>query len=447
MRVLKRLKRLFSKRKPAPPPVVVLNRSLLREFVYLDEVSLRSLLSSQTGGVTDSTSDEITRAAEAEITGGFGATSPVLNAEVGSRYQTSNSSTLQTSRKATVQSWFRELLAIDGLRLIEVAEAPPDAAELDEVIAGSPSPGAIGAAHLRRGELVEFRVKLSADPVFHMSTMVTEFAGMAEDFPGKLAPDAGKALAEVQPLNRILSKLLAGLIPIRGEAVDYRVATVSGQEWLVHKAIAEKFDLPSRHLIIVGVTEHLAYWKDIRRVLFSQAEFTILCRVSRSLLQPTWTPVKLADLFKTIAPDFVQQINEASLLSVNPQQRPNAQAPVNEVIRRALKHYSTKLLKVAKYTASKDQKAVVTEFIENSCSEQLNAVQERQAFRMMRQLVESWVPLAISPEQDLALRQSARKQAVSGTASAVRSRNVAHLEPNMEQPPALLDVEVVAIYW
>ena len=80
----------------------------LREFVYLDEVTLRSLLASQTGAVTDQVSSAITQAEQAELTGKISASAGVAKSEVGSRYQTSNTQNIQTSRKAIVQSLFKE---------------------------------------------------------------------------------------------------------------------------------------------------------------------------------------------------------------------------------------------------------------------------------------------------------------------------------------------------
>ena len=34
-------------------------------------------------------------------------------------------------------------------------------------------------------------------------------------------------------------------------------------------------------LHVVGVSEEALFWKDIKRVLFSRAEFFVMCRVSR----------------------------------------------------------------------------------------------------------------------------------------------------------------------
>ena len=212
---------------PAPP---------LREFVYLDEVSLRSLLSSQKGEMTDSTSEESVDALEAEASTTLGANPGlVAKAELASRFQTTNSSTFQTARKATVQSWFRELHRIPGLRLVEVAKPEKPAADIDALASTTDTSLVVSQNALQRGSLVEFRVKLKADPVFHLGTMVSEFSSMAEDYPNMFGADNGlAAIREVRPINKILQRLLAGLIPIRAEAVGYSVVDIGGVEGLVH---------------------------------------------------------------------------------------------------------------------------------------------------------------------------------------------------------------------
>lgn len=96
-------------------------RPPLREFVYLDDVSLRSLLASQKGELTDQVTLLLSQADEAELASSIGASSPVLKAEVRSRYQTTISQGSQTSRKAVVQSLFKELRELDW---IDVAIQP-----------------------------------------------------------------------------------------------------------------------------------------------------------------------------------------------------------------------------------------------------------------------------------------------------------------------------------
>jgi len=257
----------------------------LREFVYLDEVSLRSLLSSQRGGMTDTTSEESVEAREASISGTAGVNPGVLGkAEVNSRFQTTNSSTIQTLRKATVQSWFREFHEITGLRIIEPTAVESRAESVESLPTIEERSLVCPSTELVRGDLVEIKVRLAADPVFHLGTMVSEFTAMAEDYPEMFGVgDALASLEQAKPVNKILQRLLAGLVPIRALALEYTVVEIGGVEYVVHKELTEGLDLPSRPLEIVGVTEHEAYWKDLRRVLFSEAEFIALASLDLSL--------------------------------------------------------------------------------------------------------------------------------------------------------------------
>jgi hypothetical protein len=425
----------------------------LREFVYLDEVSLRSLLSSQKGGVTDSTSEQATDASEAALAGTVSASSPLVGkAGVESRYQTSNSSTIQTSRKATVQSWFREFHEIKGLRLIELVKPSNPARDLAEL-------NGVGEASLRaridqlqRGTLVEYRVRLSADPVFHLGTMVSEFTGMAEDYPDMFAGGNGLgSLKEVQPINKILQRLLAGLIPIRATSVDYVVVELDGIEYVVHRGLIDGLNLATKPLQVVGVTEHLAYWKDIRRVLFSDAEFTMLCRVSRPGLHDSWTPVKLADLFRMVTPNLVEQINAAGKVpfgSVGAGRAGN----VNETrLAAALQAYTDSVQADINKNLTDDQAAEVDLLIARLKPDATTVSGQRAAFGTLTDTLEKLLGSRPEAARALELRDEARQKAGLSLFPAVTAAAVTTVSAQAPDNPAdaarLLDVDVIAIYW
>jgi hypothetical protein len=425
----------------------------LREFVYLDEVSLRSLLSSQKGGVTDSTSEQATDASEAALVGTLGVSSPLIaKAEIESRYQTSNSSTIQTSRKATVQSWFRELHEIKGLRLIELVKSSKAAKDLAE-LKGVGEPSLLAAAEeLQRGTLVEYRVRLSADPVFHLGTMVSEFTGMAEDYPEMFTAGNGLgSLHEVKPINKILQRLLAGLIPIRATSVDYVVVELEGIEYVVHQELIEGLNLATKPLQVVGVTEHLAYWKDIRRVLFSDAEFTMLCRVSRPGLHDSWTPVKLADLFRSVTPDLVEKINAAGKVPFGSASTGRAEN-INEVrLGSALRAYADAVLADIGKQLTDDQAAIVDLLIAKLKPDATTVSGQRAAFGALTDALEGFLAYRPEAARALALRDAARQKAGLSLFPAVTAAAVTPVSAQSTDDPAeaprLLDVDVIAIYW
>lgn len=433
----------FVSRQPAPFP--------LREFIYLDEVSLRSLLTSQTGHIVESTSEQSSASQSVELGWGLGMGEPAgSKADLSSRFQTSNSVALQTSRKAVAQSWFRELHQFKSLRLLsEVKDIKrlKSAAHLKRKNAKS---FAVPVSKLTRGSLLEIRVKLTADPVFRMGTMLSEFTSIAEGVPEPfITRDVMKMLNDAGPMNKVLERLLAGLIPIRAEAVDFEVLTVDGEEYIVHKEAAKELHGDRRPLVIVGVTEHIAYWKDIRRVLFSDADCSLLCRVSRGGLHWSWTPVKLADLFRHVAPDLVDQINTASRFSLGlPIVGPADRKPREGRFAKAMRTYSDTLQSEHGPVDSEFSHEVLDRAIVEHSSAS-TATDQKKGFEAIRVAVIG--DRFIEPDEDLKLRNRARKVAGVPDFPIGAPEDKRHVQP---VPPAivvddarLLDVEVVAIYW
>jgi hypothetical protein len=292
-------------------------RPPLREFVYLDDVSLRSLLASQKGELTDQVTDLLSQADEAELASTIGASSPILKAEVRARYQTTTSQGTQTSRKAVVQSLFKELRELDG---IDVILFPPTGASgvasIDNLITSNM---AVCGDELRRGALVEIEVELAADPIFRLSTIASELTELTRDFPELLdQPGAQEGMAMLVPGNRFLQRFLAGLVPIRARATSHVVVDFEGIEHVVPAAEARALGLVSRPLSIVGVTEQGSYWRDVRTVLFSSSRFTMLCRVAQDGLRDSWEPVKLADVLKEVLPTFPDLISDVGRVGLNP---------------------------------------------------------------------------------------------------------------------------------
>lgn len=442
-------------RKPAVVPNQTTadpKRPDLREFIYLDEVSLLSLLSSQKGEVTGSKSERASEGSEASIDATAGVNPGVIaKAEITSRYQTNNSSTIQTSRKATVQSRFRDLHLIDGLRIIEpvLVDAPTN--DIESLKKTDTLSKLASATELQRGKLVELRVKLAADPVFHLGTMVSEFTSMAGDYPDMFAANGGLAtLQEVQPINKILKRLLAGLVPIRAVAVDYVVVEIDEVQYIAHKNLIEGLGLKNQPLEIVGVTEQEAYWKDLRRVLFSEAAFTVFARISHSGLQDSWTPVKLADLFADVAPDLVEQINAAGRVPFgSASSQPNESAP-DAKLAAALSHYADSLLRQIGKSLESDQKKAVAQCIGELKTRSATVSDQTSAFSLLTKHVLEVVGGEIDSARALELRTAAREAlglSLFPTASSLSQVTPATPKAKRGDEPLLLDVEFVAIYW
>lgn len=425
----------------------------LREFIYLDEVSLRSLLSSQTGEMTETKSQQSIDALETEASANVGVNAGmVAKAELASHFQTTNSSTIQTSRKATVQSWFREFYNNPKLRLIQPPHDHNPVGDTDALKEIEDPAILIKSNALRRGSLVEFKVRLNTDPVFRLKTMVSEFSAMAEDYPEMFATGTGsEILSKTQPIEKILERLLTGLIPIRAEAIDYSVVVIDDVEYIVANEVLGELDLDRQPLEIVGVTEHLAYWKDIRRVLFSDAEFTILGRVGRDALHDTWTPVKLADLFKGIAPDLVSQINSASTTLFDTTQILNPKDTSEARLGTALQSYAEALLQDSNITLSTTQQKNLDGKVESLRTRTSSVSDQRSAFQEVNNFLVNSAGIEIDANKDLECRESARSSAGLSLFPTLNHTSSVSIpsspSTNSSSRPRLLDIEIIAIYW
>lgn len=423
----------------------------LREFIYLDEVSLRSLLSSKKGEMTSTTSTEVSESVEAEVRSSASAgNASVGKAEFGSRFQTRNSSTLQTAKKATVQSWFRELDKIPNLRVVETVQQILPFGDKSEIAACDNRSVSVKAERFERGDVVEFRVRLAADPIFHLVTLVSEFKAMAEDYPSMMNGNGGlRQFEEIEGITRVLQRLLAGLIPVRALVLDYVVVNIESAEYVVHVDALNGLDIDHEPLEVGCVTELDAYWKDIRRVLFSDAEFTMLGRVSKRGLQKTWTPIKLADLLKKFVPDLSKTLDQATRVMFDAGARGAVSSERQPPLRDALNHF------VAGF--SDEVSVVFTEAQQHEINHEISKLEnagpsiseQSEALKALSKFLSELSQQDIEPQKALELREGARMAANLPYFGATNGPAVqAAAQPDHSfKEERFLDVEVVAMYW
>ncbi|BBB12238.1 hypothetical protein SPYCA_1496 [Sphingopyxis sp. FD7] len=263
-----------------------------------------------------------------------------------------------------------------------------------------------------------------------------------------------KDLYQAKNANKIVSKLLAGLIPVDGVVSDYLVIERGAEKFIVHKGVARNLNGDFSLLRIVGVTEHLGYWKDIRRILFADNEFTILCRLSKNGIQNDWNPIKAADIFKELAPDLAKQIEVASrtaMLQSTSGRSEESMDPATAKLTFALAKYQDKLLGQIDHGLTSDQLSELDRAIASLAVDGFTAEGQRSAFASVRAMIEDRTGLTIESSADLELRENIRNSLeipLFPQPSQERRHLTGpdNLEAQMEEAN-LLDVEVVAIYW
>jgi hypothetical protein len=294
----------------------------LREFVYLDEVSVFSLVSSLRGSVATDITTSQSDSLLGEVSSSGTASAGVAKASVGARAQATISSGTQVLRKATVQATFRELASDIADRRPLVAEpiALPKLegtrAKLLKTWKEERLAASVGS--LSRGDIFEAKVKLSAEAAYELSAVVGAFAGLS-DALSELQNVRIDGLHDAISANALLVALFDGLVPIRGRMVDFVSIEVEGTEWVVHRQLgahlADETGAELRPIDVVAVAEATSFWRDVRRVLFSESEFTVLARVARSGLQQSWSPIKLSDVVGKVAPEVGSQLSAIAMPS------------------------------------------------------------------------------------------------------------------------------------
>lgn len=269
--------------------------------MYLDEVSVHSILASRQGGIATQFTESQKSSRTSDVGRSAGIGLGATKAKMDRKSRTADAKSSQVLSKAVIQTSFKELYEIErdslAMRPLEDTTAPEfvrpyDFARMLERDKGRP--WLFDPARFGRGDLIEVEVALEADPIFHVVSVFATVMDLFEDNEHFLGDDVAAQLPQFGSVVRVLEGLLAGLVPIRGRLVEYMSATIGDRETLIHQKLLDQLetdDLPRlRPAYVVGVADRDLFWKDIRRILFSGAEYTAFCRVATEGLAKRWHP-------------------------------------------------------------------------------------------------------------------------------------------------------------
>lgn len=443
--------------------------SPLREFVYLDDSSVLSLLASRIGAVPTEYTDSESRALKAGISSKLGA-SAVLKTEAGSNVEASRSAATQVIRMSSVQSAFKELLEYEeaslALQSPHGTPRPPRVRVLHDLVAQAEAADrhwVSSASELQRGELIEVGVKLDADEILRFSVILTTLLRFVDQIPELANVTDAQSLREALTANQILDQMLAGLVPLRGEVVDYRLVTVEGKDLVVHTGLLAQLDesvVDVRPLQVVAVAEAELFWRDTRRVLFSGARYTVLARVSRTGIQTEWMPVKLVELLKDFVPDLAANFDGRGLLDAIKRAQAETPAHLSTGPERVLLSYGELLGE--RYGIAVDPAALTVELLATlpQPTPFETVPQQRTAFAAVTAWVRSQGEVPDEPDVLAELRETAMAPAqvvlpAEGVASELSVDAGADGGASLaaggagtdKAAPLMLDTEVVGIYW
>ena len=435
----------------------------LREFVYLDEVSVSSLLASRKGGIPTEFTESRTASLNSETGGSINVGFGGLGSSLDTRSQSSRSVSSQVLRKAVIQTSFNELYDIEknhlSLRSLASSDQPNTDSYSDfQRLIDDPRKKRwiVDIDNLSRGDLLEAKVELEADPLFKMTTMIAtlhELIGDGDDVFGSVP--AGQ-VREAYRVGQILERLMTGLVPLRGRIVDYGAIQIRGKEFLAHRSLKDQLGTESlggfNPVYITGVAEQSLFWKDIRQVLFSGAQYSVFCRLATEGLMEEWQPIKVADLFQGVVSEFreatrnlgeiARQTMEGSSDSITtPQQQDGLLG--TEVI----KEYISLL-------AEYHQTPLRSDFMEDrlvGVIPEWNWLQSISDHRPIFDQVTKLVEAELGVETPGDIRQSLRRRSLDGavpdlTKTALISGSITD-QASAGHSERFIDTEIVAIYW
>ena len=437
----------------------------LREFVYLDEISVYSILASRKDGIATQFSESQTASLNSEIGtslgAGFGGSSAKLNAKVNTEQIHSS----QVVRKAIIQTSFKELYDFEQSHLTfrsPNSECIPKITSLAdlgrELEFLTKEAWIVDPNELQRGRLFEVEVELKADPIFHMMAVITLLSDLLEDNDLLSENTNTTQLAEMQSIARVLENLLAGLVPIQGRLIYYKTAKIGERELLVHnfllEQLSEDLEANTYDTFVVGVTQQDLFWKDIRRVLFSEARHTVFCRLGASGLKDSWQPVKVANVLTGIIPNFDRdfgnftEITRQAMTASNPTNSQSRPVPEGKLEASVLRSFATLL---AQYHEATLEPKAVEKLINGTVAQKdwMKSVDSMRPvfFDLTKRLDDE---LAVKTPREVAfdLRQAAMKVASPDGTPPIQKPNGFKVEQGLETSfGKFLDAEFVAIYW
>ncbi len=419
-----------------------------REFIYLDEVSVVSLLAGLQGEIKDAVTDTLSRTEDHSLGGTLGAAK--AGASVESRLGASRTSTNEVVRRAVIQSTFRDLWRRDvGVLLHDISgikrrlrKPIHSYRDLENALPRlRKAKMAVPLGDIHRGDIVEMDIKVEADQFFKMITVGTTFLDLMdgrEDLFGVSAAD----VREVAPMIEVLKELLVGLVPMRGVATSHSVIEVAGEQVAIAtELLGNEVQGGARPLELVGFAEANSFWRDLRRTLFSGSTFTVYARAEGPTLTSPWSPIKIADLLGSLSPD----LRDAVVLPLQQLDLGNTQlieTPDAEVTAQFQLDNFAAALQVA--TGASADAASVNEAVETAIPTLASATtteERRRAFEPVAQAV-------AGEEVNRDLLLTIRSDWINRLPASTPNTSTALLQqPEPDVSPVQLEVGFVALYW
>ena len=423
----------------------------LREFIYLDETRVVSLLAAIQGAIPETVTDSAgrTRTRGLSLKSGLAGVADA-EASLGS----SSSSGTETLRRAVAQSTFRELWRRDTGVLLhdpisfsaDLGQPIRDAAELSSRIeALVASRAATPVSDLTRGSVIEVGWEVRPDEA-HQTLIAAramfDLVSGRESLFGLQSSD----LATYGPIFEVLAEFSVGLMPIRGLCTTHQLYEVEGEVYLVNGTALDPAGslLSEAHdLEMVAFTEADSYWRDPRSTLMAGFGCKAYLRLSHeSFLDEPWNPFKLADVLGALGPNMRGEAIQA--LEFLRQPDAASAPPTNPIDPMTVIREFAAL--VGHEVGADIENAAVGAVLESAAGEMAAATtipEERLAFERVVEVLDPDGTVDREVIRQLRARATNNGSPEATTTSAETTRTAP--EPTARTPQ--LEVSVIALYW
>lgn len=434
----------------------------LREFIYLDEVSVTSLLSSRDGAIPHEFTDNNGSAYKGEVNGQAEAGFAPFKARLGSRFESSRSSNAQVVSKATVQALVKRLWDLEkndmSLRANLPTTSRPSRNDALRILAHERDPAEkywiVPATDLDRGQLAEIEVELDTDAIFQLSNILATLKELADE-NAELRAQFGSAevLDGLISINNLIEKMMVNLIPLKCRVVDYVAVRTEHGLKIVHRSVHDDLgagsDYHAQPIYLVGDTQRDLYWKDIRRILFTQSRYRVLCRLNGRGISATWNPLKLGDSLNRIDPSLSQKIAEFGSVAVGAFSGTSGTGSRTDELRTAaLTTYGELLAEGLAFAVSSDDAIALSVLAVENQHAFRSAGSASGAFKPIREYVEKLAGRPLSAEVHAQLRQTAcHRSGLEINGTPVNPATSTLSQPQERVAENLIDAEIIAIYW
>lgn len=371
----------------------------LREFVYLDENAVISLLASTTGGITEWQTTFQRSQISSSITGSLSPTGGTQGAKASGKISASQEKASEIVRRYVIQSNFTELydLRKDHLILSDRQDAN-EGITTEFPIQSDNSPISIEGLdvqteELKRGNLLELDVELGSHDVYKIYKAFDLFYDIFESLPNwsEIASNIESedfSADDFKSLIDIIDKFLTGLVPIVGRLQNYGIVQDGNKAYIVEKSLLEDEGIAYDTVSVVGFVKEDELWQDSTRFLFDESEYTVYCRIDDVQISDQWVPLKLLDVIDDATggtSESVQNLPEVFNMNSD-SDSPETSIDLNhEIIKEDVKRY---IDRIAEDISETDKQDIANRLVQKTDARTLNIDIRERTLKEVGQILE-----------------------------------------------------------